>query len=100
MPKMSVTVPHQLGQAEALTRVQTMIGGLKRQYGDQITDLQEQWNGSNGDFSLKAMGFHVSGRLSVSETALDMEGDLPLMAAPFKGQIEQMVRQEAERLLA
>jgi hypothetical protein len=45
MPKMSVTVPHQLGQAEALTRVQTMIGGLKRQYGDQISDLHEQWTG-------------------------------------------------------
>nr|MBA3413992.1 polyhydroxyalkanoic acid system family protein [Chloroflexia bacterium] len=38
-------------------------------------------------------------RLAVSENALEMEGDLPLMAAPFKGQIEQMVRQEAERLL-
>jgi hypothetical protein len=45
------------------------------------------------------MGFHVSGRLAVSETALQMDGDLPLMAAPFKGQIEQMVRHEAERLL-
>ena len=100
MPKMSVNVPHRLGQTEALTRVQTMIGGLKRQYGDQISDLHEQWTGPNGEFSLKAMGFHVSGRLAVSETALQMDGDLPLMAAPFKGQIEQMVRQEAERLLA
>ncbi len=99
MPKMSVNVPHALGQVEALARVQTMIGGLKQQYGDQISDLNEQWIGSNGEFSLKAMGFHISGRLAVSENALAMEGDLPLMAAPFKGQIEQMVRQEAERLL-
>jgi len=97
---MSVSVPHQLGQAEALSRIQTMIGGLKRQYGDQISDLQEQWTGPTGEFSLKAMGFHVSGRLHVSETAVEMDGDLPLMAAPFRGQIEQMVRQEAERLLA
>ena len=100
MPKMSVTVLHQLGQAAALARVQTMIGSLKQQYGDQITDLQEQWTGSSGEFSLKAMGFHVSGRLHVTETAVEMDGNLPLMAAPFKGQIEQMIRQEAERLLA
>ncbi len=100
MPKMSVTVPHALGQAEALTRVQGMIGNLKRQYGDQISELQEEWTGSTGEFSLKAMGFSVSGRLAVSETTVEMDGNLPLMAAPFKGQIEQMVRQEAERLLA
>lgn len=100
MPKMSVTVPHSLGQAEALARVQTMIGGLKRQYGDQLSELQEQWTGPDGQFSLKAMGFHVSGRVHVSDRDLTLDGDLPLMAAPFKGQIEQMVRQEAERLLA
>lgn len=100
MPKMSVSVPHTLGQAEALGRVQGMIGQLKQQYGDQITDLNETWSGNQGDFSLKAMGFHISGNLVVTEAAVEMEGNLPLMAAPFKGQIEEMVRAEAERLLA
>ena len=99
MPKMSVNVPHRLGQVEALSRVQGMIGHLKQRYGDQISDLREEWNGNSGTFSLKAMGFNVSGRLVVTEGAVEMDGDLPLMAAPFKGQIEQMVRQETERLL-
>ncbi len=100
MPKMSVSVPHRLGQAAALARIQTMIGQLKAKHGDQITDLHEEWSGPTGEFSLRAMGFNVSGALVVTETTVEMDGNLPLMAGPFKGQIEEMIRQEAEQLLA
>ncbi|MCC6775834.1 MAG: polyhydroxyalkanoic acid system family protein [Hyphomicrobiales bacterium] len=100
MPKMSMSVPHSLGQAEALRRVQTIAGQLKTQHGDQISDLREQWQGNVGDFSFKAMGFNVAGRLTVSEHEVSMAGDLPLMAVPFKSQIERLIRDEAAKALA
>ncbi len=100
MPKLSVDVPHALGQAEALSRVQGMLEKLKAGYGDQISDLQERWNGPDGVFSFKAMGFDVSGDIRVGDNDVAMSGNLPLMATPFKGQIEQRLREEAEKLLA
>ncbi len=100
MPKLSVDIPHALGQAEALTRVQGMLNQLKTSYGDQISNLQERWNGPNGEFSFKAMGFDVSGDIRVGDKDVAMSGNLPLMASPFKGQIEQRLREEAEKLLA
>jgi hypothetical protein len=100
MPKLSVDVPHALGQPEALSRVQGMLNQLKAQYGDQVSNLQESWNGPVGEFSMKAMGFDVSGRIVVGERSVEMDGNLPLMATPFKGQIEQRLREEATRLLS
>lgn len=100
MPKISVEVPHALGQAEALSRVQGMLEQLKATRGDQVNDLQERWNGPDGEFSFKAMGFDVSGTIHVGDRSVAMAGNLPLMASPFKGQIEQRLREEAEKLLA
>lgn len=99
MPKMSVTVPHRLGQAEALARIKTMLGDLTQRHANEITDLREEWQDATGQFSLKAMNMHVSGRIAVTDAAVTLDADLPLMATPFKGQIEQMVRERAEHLL-
>ena len=58
MPKMKMTIPHTLGQDEARQRVQGMISNMKEQYGDKVSDLEEEWSGDTGRFSLKAMGMN------------------------------------------
>lgn len=100
MPKLSIEVPHQLGEDEAATRVKSLLEDLKRQYHAYFTQLQESWSGNDGSFKVKAMGFDVSGTVDVEPTRVTFDANLPLAATPFKGRIEQMVRQEAERLLA
>ena len=52
MPKMSMTIPHTLGQDEARSRVEGMISTMKDQYGDRVSDLHEEWTGDTGRFSL------------------------------------------------
>jgi hypothetical protein len=100
MPKWTMTFPHTLGQAEATRRIQQVGENIKAKHEGQYSDLQETWNGSTGDISVKAMGFKVSARFDVTDTAVDVEADVPMMATPFKGQIEQMLREEATRILA
>lgn len=100
MPKMSMHIPHSLGQEEARQRIQGMISTLKDQYGSQITDLSEQWDGDTGTFSLKAMGFSLKGTLQVTGNEVKVDGDLPWAAKPFQGTIEATIRERAERLLA
>lgn len=99
MPKMSMTIPHQLGQEEARSRVQGMISNMKEQYGDRVSDLSEQWNGDTGTFSLKAMGMSLKGTLQITDSELKVDGDLPWAAKPFQGTIEATIRERAERLL-
>lgn len=100
MPKFEVEVAHQLGQAEALARVQNMIGNLRERYSQEISGLSESWEGPNGTFAFRAMGINIKGTVAVSNTEVDINGDLPMLAAPFKGQIEEMIRTEAQQLLA
>ncbi len=99
MPKMAMTIPHTLGTEEALKRIQGMLEELKREHGDRVTDLREDWKGERGEFSLKAMGFSVSGALEVLAAEVRVSGELPWSAKPFQGRIESLIRERAERLL-
>jgi hypothetical protein len=100
MPKVNVTIPHQLGTAEAKTRIQGALAEAMGRYGDKVSNLQERWEGDRGEFSGKAMGFNLSGTVTVRPDAVEIRGDLPLAAAMFKGQIEAAIRERGSKLLA
>jgi hypothetical protein len=100
MPKMKVSVPHQLGTEEAMRRIQNLLSDLKRDHGDQVSDLKENWTEHGGTFSFKAMGFSLKGSMDVTPTAVTVEGDLPFAAMPFRGKLETMFRERAAELLA
>jgi hypothetical protein len=100
MPKISMSIPQSIGQAEATQRLQTAFSDAKVQYAGQFSDLKEEWNGSTGNVSLKAGGFNVSAQVQITDTAVDVVADVPMMLLPFKGQIEQMVKERAATLLA
>ena len=100
MPKSSVTVQHQLGKEEAVSRLKNILASAKEQYGDRISDLKEHWTDNGGTFSFKAMGFKISGSLVVTDTDATINGEFPWAAKPFQGTIETTLRERAERLLA
>jgi Putative polyhydroxyalkanoic acid system protein (PHA_gran_rgn) len=99
VPKSTVEVAHNLGQAEALNRIKGILSSAKEQYGDRISNLEEAWTGDGGTFSFKAMGFKISGSLDVTDTDVKINGDFPWAAKPFQGTIETTLRERAERLL-
>jgi hypothetical protein len=96
---MKMSVPHELGRDDALQRLKGLLGDMKQQYGDKVTDLQENWTDAGGTFSFKAMGFKLSGTLNVTDTEMQFDGELPWAAKPFQGTVEATIRERAERLL-
>ncbi len=100
MPSLKIDVPHRLTEAEAMRRIQNLLTEIKRDYGDRVSDLRESWTDSGGTFSFRAMGFAVSGTLRSRPGIVELSGDYPLAARPFKGKIEGMIRERAEQLLA
>jgi len=97
---MKMTVPHALGTDEAMRRIQNLLTDLKRDHGDQISDLKENWTDDGGTFSFKAMGFSLKGSMNVQPDSVTVEGDLPFAAVPFRDKIESMFRERATELLA
>jgi len=100
MPKLNMVVPHRLSQDEALRRIKGLLGEVKTQFTDKISDLREEWRGNTGEFSFSAMGFSVSGTLAVNPSEVKLSANLPFAAMFFKGRIESTIRERAEALLA
>lgn len=100
MAKLNIVVSHCLTQEEAVKRIKTLLGEVKTQFSDKISNLIEEWNGNTGKFSFSAMGFSISGILTVKPAGVELSGNLPFAATFFKGKIESTIRERAETLLA
>ncbi len=99
MPKLNLSVPHCLSQAEATTRIKSLLHDVKAQHADKFTNLQEDWTAHAGKFSCSVMGLPVSGILAISPSHVEITGELPLAALLFKGKLESMIKEHAAALL-
>ena len=99
MPKLNITVPHRLSQAEAALRISSLLNDLKAKHGDKISNLQEEWDNHTGKFACSVMGFRVSGILAIEPAQVSITGSLPLAAMLFKSRIESMIRDHTAKLL-
>ena len=100
MPKISLTVPHQLGQEAAKNRIAGLIADSRARFAGQISQVSETWNGYVDAISFKALGFSVTGKIDVQPDQVLIELNVPLAAYPLKGRIEKEILAHARELLA
>ena len=99
MPKIHLSIPHNLPVNDAQSKVKTLLSSIRTQYSDSISDLEESWSGNTGRFKFKAMGFKVSGVIVFDNNSVNLTGDIPFLALPFKGKIEAAILAEANKIL-
>lgn len=99
MPKLKMAVSHSLTQDEAVKRIMNLLDDVKTKFSHKISDLHEEWDGNTGRFNFSAMGFPVSGTLTVNQSQVNISGNLPFAAMLFKGKIESTIKHRAETLL-
>jgi putative polyhydroxyalkanoic acid system protein len=99
MPKFHLTVPHPLSQQDATQKLDGFIDLLRSRYKDQLSGLEESWDANVLSFGFKTYGIQVSGKITVSDHQLDLDGDLPFAAMMFKGKIESTIRDELTKLM-
>jgi hypothetical protein len=93
-----VSIPHRLGQAEALRRLQ---GGLTRAAA-QFPVLQvdeEQWSGERMTFRVRALGQAASGTIDVGEDNVRLEVTLPWLLQKFAQVAQAVIRTRGNLLL-
>jgi putative polyhydroxyalkanoic acid system protein len=100
MPSLKLSVPHQLGQEAAETRIKTFLEKVRNKYESQVSDLQQSWTDNVLNFAFKTYGFAVKGSMAVEPNEVRFEGVIPFAALMFKGKIEQTLREEMTRLLS
>jgi hypothetical protein len=94
----AITIPHELGVAEARRRIEDGFVRIEKQLGG-MGQVDKSWDGDRMSFNGKVMGQAITGRLDVRETAVLMEIDLPTMLALIADKITGRVKKEGQLLL-
>ena len=100
MPRVEMTVAHQLGRDEAVRRLTQKVDFLQQTYGSKAKDVQQEWTDNVLWFTVQAMGFKISGSVTVEESDVQLQADIPLTALPFKSLVERRVKDDLTQMLA
>ena len=100
MPSLNLNVPHLLSQDQAVERLKEKFRTIKEVYKDQISSLEEQWDGSAASFSLATQGVTITGTVTIDPSDVKVHAKLPLAAMLFKSKIESKIRERLAEILA
>jgi hypothetical protein len=95
----TVSIPHQLGRAEAKRRVDEGFGDFSRHLGGSAGALTKTWTGDRLNFSLQALGQGISGFLDVADDVVRVEVLLPGFLAMIAGKVKGTLQKEGQLLL-
>lgn len=99
MPAFKVNVPHPLSQQDAVDRLKPFVEKITERYKGQVSHSDGSWVDNVLNFTLTTFGFTITGKLAVEESAVQLEGQLPFAALPFRGKIEESIAAELRREL-
>ena len=88
-----VSIPHQLGRAEARRRIETGFAKMIHALPGGTGQSSERWDGDRLVFSVGALAQTVAGVIDVGDAAVTMEIQLPgvlgLIASGFKSRLQR-----------
>ena len=99
MPNLTITIPHQLGRAEARRRIGEQAVRLQSQHGGMFERVEQRGVGDVLHFLVAAVGQSITGTLLVAEQDVHLEVALPWMLAMLAGAVKKQIEQRGRELL-
>jgi hypothetical protein len=94
-----ISIPHQLGRAEARRRIETGFSQLASQLPGGARVAEQHWEGDRLAFGLSAMGQAVSGSIDVADTLVTMDIELPGLLGQIAGAFKDRLQRAGQLLL-
>lgn len=94
-----VSIPHRLGQQEALRRIRRGLGSARTDYARFLTLEEETWSDNRVNFRIRALGQSCSGTIEVLEEHVRLEVVLPWLLAKLAERIAPAIRKEGTLML-
>lgn len=94
----TVTIPHELGVAEARRRLETGFDDLSRHLGG-MGAVTKSWQGDRLSFGFSVMGQAITGAVDVAERSIRLEVLLPSLLAMMAGKLKGRLQKEGQLLL-
>ena len=94
-----ISIPHQLGRAEARRRIEGGFGKVIRLLPGGSGTPSERWEGDRLIFSVAAAGQTVSGVIHVGDAEVKMEIELPGLLRVIAGGLRHRLQKAGQLLL-
>ncbi len=94
-----VTIPHRLGQDEAVRRLKTGVRSAQEKFGQFFTLQEETWTDNRLQFRVTALAQSASGTIDVRDDHVRLEVVLPWLLAKVAETIQPLIRKEGTLLL-
>ena len=95
----TITIPHQLGRAEARRRIETGFAKIIHPLPGSGGTFSERWDSDRLTFSASAMGQTVTGVIDVLDAAVTMQIELPGVLGMIASGLKERLREAGQLLL-
>jgi hypothetical protein len=93
-----VTIPHELGEAEARRRIAEGLGPLQQSLAGKLTS-EVQWSANHADIKVGALGQKVTAQLDVEASQVRIEVQLPFLLAALANKIQPYLQKSGSDML-
>jgi hypothetical protein len=94
-----VTIPHRLGQDEAVRRVKSGVRSVQEKFGQFFTLQEETWTDNRLQFRIMALAQTASGTIDVRDDHVRLELVLPWLLAKVAATIQPLIHKEGTLML-
>jgi len=96
----TVSIAHELSQAEVKRRLMEGIAEARSKHGDLLRDARETWRSDDQmDFAASAMGQKITGSVRIDSTHLHLTVMLPALLRMFAANLKPKIEAEGRKLL-
>ena len=95
----TVSIPHQLGRAEARRRIEAGFAKIVQQLPGGGGSCSERWDGDRLTFGVGAMGQTIAGVVNVLDAAVTIEIELPGVLGMIAGGLKDRLQKAGQLLL-
>ena len=93
-----VTLPHQLGKAEALRRLRASFSDAQSSGGSLIV-VKNQWSGDHLDFRASLLDQNMTDTIDVAEDYVRLEVQLPWLLSLLANKAKALVEKQGKLML-
>lgn len=99
MLEIETLVCHGLGQADAMDRMHQMVDSLPERFPQQVHQVRSAWEDNMLHIRFATYGYIVQWKATVKADQVELVGQIPDAASPYKSKIEQVIVSRLETVL-
>ena len=97
---MEIRRHHNMTTDAAVQLTDQILPRFIEQAGDNVSNIQRQWDGNVLRFAFRTRGMNIKGTFLVTDDEIIIESKLPFMARPFEGRVRSAIEQQLDTFLS